>query len=961
MSCPSPLVYQNGVCSLYCSLGWKTASVRDNICQMCLDDCESCDPSLFQIDMQCVENCPIGMEPALFNGNQVCILTDITPILNPITIPQSIVSYLNDIYVNIAVTVPSTVTMIMNWTLLLPIPSQDNNKFFNGITTDSSIFIIPADNLTPGTVYTLQFIAQVGNKSSNLSFSFQTLEQISIGTMSVNPPSGISYETPFNIEFSGWTHPTDQVNFTIQSYIATQDPSGQILKTNLIFLAQNLPNTTNNFIFRVPPIFGTVQLTIELISFTQSLTESISTTIEVEPLDKSSLIILINTTNASTLTNPQEILTLACALNQLNDIDLALSNANNLIDNSIQVFRTLSSNLSFCLDDFDCTGNGTCSFKDGMIICNCYELYAGPKCQYMADNYNQIKAKIDIMVQNLLNFEVKNTSDILQVLGALSTLTNNTNYIDPTYAESFVNIVLKYFANVTIDNNSGQILLNIISNIKTLVGTNTSITASIIGGKLDNVINNLMLQLSNSMNSGGNLVISTPNMAMQTISPNDIFESDSNSISQSGNNRILQLNPFSSPVNTKYKTVSKSQLPKKITSKTHIGKKSFQIQYGDQHIGVPPLTLKAAKNILFKAKSQPASSMSGKSIGLLTSVTSLEISDSTNPIPINYSPIPFVFNIPKTAPTDPRSTPLVCSYYDSTSKNFKTDGCTKISETKKSIKCSCTHLTQFGATMLSQGLLNIKLSDLLNLQAESLSFVIKSDYHLKVQQHLLSAINIVYKHENKQHITLSIEIIFPIIVGISIFVVVFILHAKFRSTKTTKSSVLKNKLLHPVRLIIILTQNGNSNISADINLKQIILYFTYFNFYLLCVIIQNAKSLYSSKISNIYGRSFIYGCISIALWNAYYLLVFGPIQYFYFRFYLHPKLKKNITNAIILILLITNICCLIGENLTLKNYSQFPLLYKDALTALGLTFILDIILDFSIGVLNVIMPSKLLK
>ena len=68
-------------------------------------------------------------------------------------------------------------------------------------------------------------------------------------------------------------------------------------------------------------------------------------------------------------------------------------------------------------------------------------------------------------------------------------------------------------------------------------------------------------------------------------------------------------------------------------------------------------------------------------------------------------------------------------------KVFKIDWCTKFSETKISIKCSCTHLTQFGAIMLSGIQVNVTLSDLLNLQAESLS-LFKIGYHLKVQQHV---------------------------------------------------------------------------------------------------------------------------------------------------------------------------------------------------------------------------------
>ena len=136
-----------------------------------------------------------------------------------------------------------------------------------------------------------------------------------------------------------------------------------------------------------------------------------------------------------------------------------------------------------------------------MIICTCYNSYAGPKCQYIADHYNLNKAKIGIMIQNLLNSEVQNTSDILEVLGALSILSNNANYIDSSYAGIIVSIVLKYFSNVTIDSDSSQIFLNILSNIKTILGTNTSLTDLMINGKVDNVINNLILQLRNKMNS----------------------------------------------------------------------------------------------------------------------------------------------------------------------------------------------------------------------------------------------------------------------------------------------------------------------------------------------------------------------------------------------------------------------------------------------------------------------------
>lgn len=65
------------------------------------------------------------------------------------------------------------------------------------------------------------------------------------------------------------------------------------------------------------------------------------------------------------------------------------------------------------------------------------------------------------------------------------------------------------------------------------------------------------------------------------------------------------------------------------------------------------------------------------------------------------TPQPMVFEIQKKVPTPPLkgrgAPPVACKYWDDQTNTFISEGCSFVGETLTSVKCSCTHMTEFSA------------------------------------------------------------------------------------------------------------------------------------------------------------------------------------------------------------------------------------------------------------------------
>ncbi|EGR29122.1 zinc finger lsd1 subclass family protein, putative, partial [Ichthyophthirius multifiliis] len=217
LGCKKGLFFHSDIngCFPSCLFGYIQDPYLIGQCLICKTNCISCVSSLFQFENGCFKECPFSTE--VIPNTSIC-QRKILPSIRVLTDLNDLQIYSGEIVIQTQI-VSQINILKMVWNLVKP--DNYSSLFFEGVSRNSPVLIIPIQNIIINTEYELNFIVENQKGEENLNVLFNTKNIIQVGKFeisSLNNPV-VSGQSDINIDLSGWQSNSEDITFDIFIYI----------------------------------------------------------------------------------------------------------------------------------------------------------------------------------------------------------------------------------------------------------------------------------------------------------------------------------------------------------------------------------------------------------------------------------------------------------------------------------------------------------------------------------------------------------------------------------------------------------------------------------------------------------------------------------------------------------------------------------------------------------------------
>ena len=844
-SCNSPLVLQTHMCVKSCSPGF-TLNTKSNECEICFENCDSCLLSLFYIGGNCLFSCPPGTSAVKDETGQVsCNLNGDTPLLSFVRSPSTTdpVPLNEDLVLQVSVVYPpsssSEASMTLNWVQTDKYAAV--TKLLQGLKLNTAVLVIPKQNLIPGKSY--QITAQVlleGTVKASAAVSFTTSKGISTGgSFDVTPTQGSFYDTEFTMSLNGWGSSASQLNLSIIAYRSDNPAQKVFIATSLNLLSTS---TSATYKFTIPSLYEqqneqSVVYAIELTAKSSSDSISLLKTVTLQPLSQNKIAQLIANIDPSKITEPSAISSFVTLITQniLQNSEVETQTTATMIT-AYNLYQAMTGDYSVsCVDSIHCSGHGFCSVGSSVTtLCTCDSGWSGINCNKEATSLQQAQSILKTLLTNSLAAPVTASSVGFQMTAiqtaikdpdlitpgsglpnTMATFLNKAYKVAPvsvlpTIADTAFTLPLQFsddLSSAEFQNMLKELFGDCIDDLLLLLGLGdfTTIDSSFLYMLLISVENDFEEITEDDDDFDTRRLLENKQVKIITNKihqPRLLATATSTSTSDEKQKAQLQnqaatSTPFT-PTSTIDKasllTVLKSLLSKLKSARTLKLKTSTQYPTTSGGFEIPQLKLTVSSKLSFSVQETKTgqSNQASNSNTIVSKSVSFTANDGKNEIPITNLKTPLRITIPKKSPSNPSNNTSLytCSYYDETSRMYKSDGCSFIGENMTHIICQCNHATEF-AVQINQDTLNSvdnffnkpSLQELLELSATTMKTKASKGqaFILALQKNILSRVSRAVLEYKIQRINY-----WPIVISITILILFILIHPCLNFLQTIK-------------------------------------------------------------------------------------------------------------------------------------------------------------------------------
>ncbi|KAL4488465.1 hypothetical protein ABPG72_013033 [Tetrahymena utriculariae] len=432
-------------------------------CKVCKTNCVSCIQQQFYYQENCYSSCPVGTVQV--SQSNICVL-NLLPQLTILTNPAQ-VTFKEDVTILTQIKSPIKITS-MAWSLISPSPISDLGSRFlqNLILNNITNLYIPLQNLSPLSIYQIQFTIANFKGSTTQTISLNTQLMLTPGTVNCQPSSNIfSGTTQIQLTLLNFIHPSpllyDYVLTPIQSTYSFQRIN------NITTTAQDLISADNFFVVFIATNSKQLNLTTYQVRQQQSMNVvvnvfnqyvSYQTSSQVEFLKGSAFTYNTTDTNqdlnkfdslvASMIANTNQLTQLSTFIQDIRTLKEVLYNyLQNAYSQSQQqiylqksFFQVINSDISCQLNL--CMNSGKCI--PNSIFCSCPSAFTGPKCQIDIKRSQQLSSYLEgalsLIYQNMASNI--NNDGLINILMDISFF---RDMLDKSVYPVYFQILAKYF------------------------------------------------------------------------------------------------------------------------------------------------------------------------------------------------------------------------------------------------------------------------------------------------------------------------------------------------------------------------------------------------------------------------------------------------------------------------------------------------------------------------------------
>ena len=829
-SCNSPSVLQTHMCVKSCGAGF-ILNTKSNTCEICYENCNSCLNGLFYMGGNCLFSCPTSTTAVIDEIGQVsCNLADETPILKVAQSPSETepVALTQDLVLQVSVVYPpnsagSEGPMTLNWVQTDKYASV--TKLLQGLQLNTAVLIIPKQNLIPGQSY--QVSAQVvmdGVVKASVTVSFTTAQGISNGgSFDISPVQGSFYDTEFTLSLNGWGSSASQLKFSITAY-RSGNPAQKV------FIATSI-DLVSSHKFTIPSLYEqqyeqNVVYTIELTA--QSSSDSISQlkTVTLQSLSQERITQLIANIDPRIITEPSAISNFITLITQnvIQNSEVATQTTTSMLA-AYNLYQAMTGDFTVtCVDAIHCSGNGYCSpGSSTTTMCTCDAGWGGINCNKEANSLQQAQGLIKTLLTNMA--AKTPTVNIVGVqMSAIQTAVRDPDLIAPgsglpnsmasfmtkaykvapssvlpTIADTAFTLPLQFsddLSSAELQNMLSKLFGDCMDDLLALLGIGdfTTIDSQFLYLLLISVENDFE-EITDEEDSDNRRLLEDAQLKQKSSrSKSRMLASTTTSTSTTSDakkkaqleNQAATTSPFQ-PTSTIDKatllTALKSLLSKIKSARKLKLKAPSTYRSTSGSFEIPQLTLRVSSKLSFSVQESKTghNSQASNSNTLVSKSVTFTANDGKNEISITNLKMPLRVTIPKKSPSTPNNSTTLykCSYYDETSRKYKTDGCSFLGENITHIFCQCNHATEFAAQINEDYLNSLdnffnkpSLQDLIELSATTKLATSKNqNFTLALQKNILSKVTQAFLEYKIRRLNY-----WPIIISLTIFALLVLIY-----------------------------------------------------------------------------------------------------------------------------------------------------------------------------------------